>query len=293
MLFHRKEFLNAGNDYLEEKTFHYLSGSLFDIIDEPENEVFERDRSADPTIRPDYSSSNFQSDGSSRISQDLSELTDQSQAQAKSRDKFGNLDETYGSTRFGAIFLDFYSSSSNLNKDLRNRNSNSNLEESKATAASSSDVTEPDVYSLYIIFYKISVNLSANFLHRLLKIYESYQSHIYTHPYSDYQAAEAANFYLLDTSDENINFGKLNAERQKIQIESLANKFEKCLPLQKNSFIFKEPRIKIHPFSHLPVGQTNQVVTYRKGKRIFTPQIFKVFSSRESSSRNSLVMVIF
>lgn len=254
-----KEFLNAGNDYLEDKTFHYLSGSLFDIIDEPENEVFERDRSTDPTIRSDYSSSNFQSDATSRISQDLSEFTDQSQAQAKSRDKFGNLDETYGSTRFGAIFLDFYSSSANLNKDLKNRNSSSNSEESQATAASSSDAMEPDIYSLYIIFYKISVNLSANFLHRLLKIYESYQLHIYTHPYSDYQAA--ANSNLLDTSDENINFGKLNAERQKIQIESLANKFEKCLPLQKNSFIFKEPRIKIHPFSHLPVGQTNQVIT--------------------------------
>lgn len=237
---------------MEDKTFHYLSGSLFDIIDDPDNEAFEREGSTDATRS---TSNNIQSDATSRISQDLSELTDPSQEHAKSRDKFGNLDETYGSTRFGAIFLDFFSSSANLNKDLKSRNSNS--EESQATATSS-DVTDPDIYSLYIIFYKISVNLSANFLHRLLKIYESYQSHIYSHPYSDYQAT-ASN--LLDTSDDNINFGKPNTDRQKIHIESLANKFEKCLPLQKNSFIFKEPLIKIHPFSHLPVGQTNQVIT--------------------------------
>ena len=110
---------------------------------------------------------------------------------------------------------------------------------------------KPDIYSLYIIFYKISVNVSANFLHRLLKIYESYQSHIYSHPYSDYQTGFSN---LLDTNDES-SFGK-----QKSQIESLAKKFEKYIPLQKNSFIFKEPLIKIHPFSHLPAGQTTQVI---------------------------------
>ena len=105
--------MNAGNDYLEDKTFHYLSGSLFDIADEPDNEVVENDGTSNPKSTG-YSNS-FQADSTSRINQDLSDITDQS-GQAKSRDKFGNLDETYGSTRFGAIFLDFFTSSVNLNK---------------------------------------------------------------------------------------------------------------------------------------------------------------------------------
>ena len=89
----KKEFLKAGSDYLEEKTFHYLSGSLFDIIDEREdNDVLESTESNE---------NNFNDENVKGIS-DLNQSEN-----AKSRDKFDNLDESYGSTRFGPIFLDY------------------------------------------------------------------------------------------------------------------------------------------------------------------------------------------
>lgn len=74
------------------------------------------------------------------------------------------------------------------------------------------------------------------------------------HPYSSYDYSH------LNTNHE-LNedlAGKSNAERQEI-IEKLAKKFEDYLPILKNSFVFKEPVIKFHPYSHLAGSQTSHV----------------------------------
>jgi hypothetical protein len=91
--------LRAG-DYLDEKTFHYLSGSLFDIDTE-----------------------------STGSNEKLAELVSESESREKvksfqsesvsrSRDKYGNMDENYGLQRFGAIIMD------NLNTNIHIKNSN-------------------------------------------------------------------------------------------------------------------------------------------------------------------------
>ena len=107
--------------------------------------------------------------------------------------------------------------------------------------------SKPDIFSLYILFYNIQVNLSANFLHRFLKIYECYQSHLYTQPYSTYGVNQSR---LAETVED---LEPANHRKQKIQIDSLARRFEKYLPLLKQSFVFKEPIIKFHPYSHFPL----------------------------------------
>lgn len=98
-----QEFLIAGNEDLEEKTFHYLSGSLFDIIDECPNET-EIEHNVDYSSK--YSGQN-----------ESKEYLDYNMKAANfSRDQFGNLNESYGSRRFGAIFLDSIFSAANLNQ---------------------------------------------------------------------------------------------------------------------------------------------------------------------------------
>jgi len=85
-------FLVAGKENIDEKTFHYLSGSLFDVDDEEvaEEENEETQTSGDSLTRKKER----------KFDDDL----------VKSRDKHGNLDEQYGSNRFGAIYFDTYSS---------------------------------------------------------------------------------------------------------------------------------------------------------------------------------------
>lgn len=82
-------FLTAGSDYIEDKIFHYLSGSLFDIVD-------------DTVVNTD-------------MERNVSGEEDKNE---KSRDKFGNFDENYGLKRFGAIFMDYLDSATNLNSKL-------------------------------------------------------------------------------------------------------------------------------------------------------------------------------
>lgn len=77
------------------------------------------------------------------------------------------------------------------------------------------------------------------------------------HPYSSYD-------YSFSNIKNELNedlMGKSNAERQE-KIEKLAKKFETYLPLLKNSFVFKEPIIKFHPYSHFAGSQPAQVLFY-------------------------------
>ncbi len=106
---------------------------------------------------------------------------------------------------------------------------------------------EQEISSLCVLFYKIEVNFSANFFHRILKLYECYQSNLYLHPYSSYDQVP---------SDQEIFTSELI-------IEKLAAKFEKYSPLLKQTLIFKEPTIKFHPFTHFLVAPASQVTSLR------------------------------
>lgn len=86
-------FLMAGKEDIEEKTFHYLSGSLFDADDE--EEVIEAANG-----ETQKSGESLTRKKERKFDEDL----------VKSRDKHGNLDEQYGFNRFGAIYFDVYSS---------------------------------------------------------------------------------------------------------------------------------------------------------------------------------------
>ena len=217
-----KIFLNAGIEYLEDKIFHYLSGSLFDIPEET-------------------------------ISTDQNMLEEEEKEEnSSSRDKNGFLDESYGSTRFGAIYLDL------LNLPQINENKKDEQQQQQQINDESIETNlNSDVFSFYLLLYKIELNLSANFMHRILKVYESCQSHSYSRPYSsglsNKQQKQQANITEIDSLAGSYH------EQQKINIEKMAKKFEKYLPHLNHSIILKEPVIKIHPYSHFLVTSNTQV----------------------------------
>lgn len=192
-------FLKAGLEDLEEKTFHYLSGSLFDII----------------------------------IDEMIVSNEDE---QMSSRDKNNLFDETYGNTRFGAIYLDLV--------DLTQQNDD----------LTDDLILKPEVYSFYLLLYKIELNLSANFMHRFLKIYESTQTHSYTQAYSSNVIKPANSIESLTGSYH---------EQQKTSIERLAHKFEKYSPLMNYNIILKEPSIQLHPYSHYLVANNTNNFDYK------------------------------
>ena len=94
-------------------------------------------------------------------------------------------------------------------------------------------------------------------MHRILKVYESCQSHSYSRPYSsglsNKQQKQQANITEIDSLAGSYH------EQQKINIEKMAKKFEKYLPHLNHSIILKEPVIKIHPYSHFLVTSNTQV----------------------------------
>jgi hypothetical protein len=90
-----------------------------------------------------------------------------------------------------------------------------------------------DIFSLYLLFYSFDINFSANLLHRAMKIYEASQNHSYSHRYS-------SEYTPTDIIDSN-------------HIAEMARKFEKNVPLQHMTFIFKTPIVKIYPFTHFPL----------------------------------------
>jgi len=215
-----KVFLNAGVEYLEEKTFHYLSSSLFDLPD-------------------------------------TSNVPSEEQAPS-ARDKLGLLDENYGSTRFGDVYLDVlnHSISSNLATAVSSSDTNEqdehdyNLDESQELIGGIPP--KPDISSLYLILYKIELNLSANFMHRMLKLYESSQSYAYKRPYSSVSNRSSSNLNLNEVQVTSIdtNLAGSYHEQQKLNIERMAHKFEKDVPLISYNIILKEPSIRFHPFAH-------------------------------------------
>jgi hypothetical protein len=100
-----KVLLRAGSDYLEEKIFHYMSGSLFDIVEDtapPSNE--------DLVVNA----------GASSVVPDPNSNSDNSSSNLKSRDKFGNIDELYGSQRFGAFIMDKLTTTIDIRKCKKN-----------------------------------------------------------------------------------------------------------------------------------------------------------------------------
>jgi vacuolar protein sorting-associated protein 13B len=88
-------FLVAGIEDIEEKTFHYLSASLFDADENDDKAIGEVEDK-----EPEKSGESLTRKKERKFDDDL----------IKSRDKHGNLDEQYGLNRFGAIYFDVYSS---------------------------------------------------------------------------------------------------------------------------------------------------------------------------------------
>ena len=225
-----KCFLNAGVEYLEEKTFHYMSSSLFDL--------------------PETSAALIENE--------------QTNPETSARDKSGLLDENYGSTRFGAIYLDVLNHSmpsdsdsdfeSNKTSEQQSENDDNDLE------ISNKEMPKPDISSLYLLLYKIELNLSANFMHRMLKLYESSQSHAYKRPYSSLSSCNSSSSSYLNLNDlvvttttttiDTNNLAGSYHEQQKLNIERMAHKLEKYVPLISYNIILKEPSIRFHPYSH-------------------------------------------
>ena len=132
-------FFQAGQCDIEEKTFHYLSNSLFDV-----NEEEQQQAASEPLVNPE-------SDTNKSRDRDGEEDTTLNGAkqQPSSRNKFGVVDENYGLMRFGAMFLDHFIRRDNLsNNDAETHNKS------------------VGVNSAFFIFYGIDINLSANLLHR-------------------------------------------------------------------------------------------------------------------------------
>lgn len=105
---------------------------------------------------------------------------------------------------------------------------------------------QPDIFSLNFIFYGIQVNVSANLIHRLVKIYDCSLAHTYTEPYASLTSAKSSTslteLVLIDDLSSKTN------------TEKLARKFEKYIPTLNYTFTFKEPVIKFHPYSHFLIA---------------------------------------
>ncbi|CAF0864916.1 unnamed protein product, partial [Brachionus calyciflorus] len=190
-------FLKGGNEDLEEKTFHYLSNSLFDI----ETNLIENE---------------------------------------KSRDKLGNVDENYGLRRFGAIFMDYLSS----------QNIEYNTDEELTDVDIKLEINQPDIFSLYFILYSVEINVSANLIHRLCKLYDCSLDHGYYEPYAKNDKFKSdSSTSLLDGCDGVDPSSPLSHSPVK-----MARKFEKYIPVVNQNFIFKQPVIKFHPYSHFLIA---------------------------------------
>jgi hypothetical protein len=85
---------------------------LFDIVDDSSNEANSAE-TLDPNIAliNPYYTNQFTDYKTTPNFEAIPNST-----HLKSRDRFGNLNENYGITRFGAIFLDYLISATNLNK---------------------------------------------------------------------------------------------------------------------------------------------------------------------------------
>ncbi|RNA25153.1 vacuolar sorting-associated 13B isoform X1, partial [Brachionus plicatilis] len=195
-------FIRAGYEDIEEKTFHYLSNSLFDI-------------SVDSGI------------GSESIDPNKNE---------KSRDKNGNVDENYGVRRFGAVFMDYL-----CVEDTASKEPSEDVDIELST-------NQADIFSLYFIFYSVEINVSANLVHRLCKIYECCLNHQYTEPYSRFQKLKSESNSSFVESVESVDQIGTQSPIKK------ARQFEKHTPIRMTNFIFKQPLIKFYPYSHFLIA---------------------------------------
>ena len=220
-------------EYLEEKTFHYLSASLFDDSEEDSENEF--------SLSNDYLRRHFNKTDMPLSPEESSDLSTSITDSYRSRDKFGNFDETYGQSRYGAMFMDLLSTV--------------NLAE-----GCSGEVNEKELASMYLVFYNLKLNISANLVHRVLKIYDRSQAHSYARPYSSLTSlstltgATALSNEAPATADE-MTTSSVKSNRP-LLTEALAKRFEKYLPLRTSNFILKEPLVVIQPFTHLFMSST-------------------------------------
>lgn len=195
-------FIKAGNEDIEEKTFHYLSNSLFDI-------------SIDSAIGTENSDPN---------------------KSEKSRDKNGNIDENYGMRRFGAIFMDYL-----CIEDMTSKETIEDINLEPIT-------NQTDIFSLYFLFYSVEINFSANLMHRLCKIYECCLNQEYKDAYSRAKKLTCESNTSFAESSEGTDPSPSQSPIKK------ARQFEKHTPKKVTNFVFKQPTIKFHPYSHFLIA---------------------------------------
>ena len=237
-------FLRAGSDYLEEKTFHYMSGSLFDIIEES------------LAMSNEEVLVNSTDNSSTKIdSAVFKPPVDLSSNNSKSRDKFGNVDENYGSQRFGAFLMDNLKTTIDIKKPKSENEANDSEMDINIELSSS----HPDIASLVFILYDIEVNVSANLLHRTVKMFECSRQHEYTRPYSTLAHSppvfneNSISAYLAELMSQQ----ELNATDEistQLHLKRIAKKLEKYIPLMNVSCTIKNPKIKMHPYSHFLIA---------------------------------------
>jgi len=260
-------FIHAGNELeLDEKTFHYLSGSLFDISDESLNMSDEAQLvSTDIVVNADSEIPRTPvslADKNKKSKNQLDEMIDEKSATEynqeneplyllpSSRDKQGRLDENYGHNRFGAIFIDNLFKSANLNKSMRDKEDDALEDVSKNLDEDANIKEEKDVFSLCLLFYGLNINLSADFLHRAFKVFDCSQKHSYTHVF-------ASDPYEFLSQNNATATDELSVKQM---VETMAKKFEKYVPLFNQTFTFKDPVIRFYPYSHsLLTTTTNQL----------------------------------
>lgn len=127
--------------------------------------------------------------------------------------------------------------------DLNNKESSEDIDIDKDMLTS-----QTDIFSLQFLFYNVEINVSANLGHRLCKIYECCLSHNYTEPYSRVQKLRCESNTSFVESVEGIDQNLNNRQMKK------ARKFENHTPKRFTNFIFKQPTIKLHPYSHFLIA---------------------------------------
>lgn len=155
----------------------------------------------------------------------------------KSRDKNGIVDENYGARRFGAVFMDYL-----CVDDANNKESSEDVDIELSTS-------QADIFSLQFLFYSVEINVSANLMHRLCKIYECCLNHGYTEPYSRVQNLRCESNTSFGESVESVDHPYPTSSPMK-----KARKFQNHIPVRVTNFIFKQPTIKLHPYSHFLIA---------------------------------------
>ena len=284
-------FLTAGtSDGLEDKTFHYLSESLFDNLadDElPQQQAANRSTfSAGRQQSADSVERNAGAGGGDFNQEIVMDIRSEEElrranedAALRPRDKTGNLDESYGRQRFGAFYMDQFQYTPDANADrlaesaesaatgqpASNLASSSSASSSAATSGLTSAPQTTTIAALSFIFYGLQLNISANLLHQVLMLVDRSQTRPYKKPYSSNAAGlqdtgETAAGAGGDKANE-AAAGEVNVDLDSIEL--MAMQFEKYVAQFSTTVTLKEPAIRFYPYSHFLIPTSRVICMFR------------------------------